>query len=480
LFAKHTKNIFWLTIIVLLDLMIVNGAFILAYLLRFKFEFLVIQRVDTAPIEAYLHALLFISVIWGGLLNIFGLYDFRRTRSNIDNINGIIKAVSFGTIITVAMTFFYRDFSYSRQVCLYSWLLSIVSLSLFRSCLREFGNLLRKKGYLAKTVMILGSGHMADLLARKIKQMPEIGYQVGLVDDIPTPPNPESSDIPAPSGTPPAAFQAFLARISTSKPDIILATNTEIPHYQLLEIISLAEEEDISLMMVPQIYDLLINYQDVSSLDGIPLVSLREAPSNTGSQLIKRLFDLTMALIGLMCLAPLLILIAILIKTDSAGPVFFIQKRVGRAGRPFPMYKFRTMVVDAEQRLAGMLDLSKLREPVFKFEQDDRITRFGAILRKTSLDELPQLINVFLGQMSLVGPRPEERLLVDQYNIWQRRRLKVTPGITGLQQVMCRGVPDLAERVRYDIYYIRKQSFLLDIYILFKTIFVVFSGKGAR
>ena len=159
--------------------------------------------------------------------------------------------------------------------------------------------------------------------------------------------------------------------------------------------------------------------------------------------------------------------------------MIFRQERVGQHGRVFTMFKFRTMVADAEARLREILDLDALDEPVFKFENDARVTRVGRFLRKSSLDELPQLFNVLRGEMSLVGPRPEERAIVERYNIWQRRRLKVKPGITGLQQVMNRGIPDLAERIKYDIYYIRRQSFLLDLSILLRTIFVVLSGKGA-
>jgi lipopolysaccharide/colanic/teichoic acid biosynthesis glycosyltransferase len=177
---------------------------------------------------------------------------------------------------------------------------------------------------------------------------------------------------------------------------------------------------------------------------------------------------------------PVIGVIAVLVKLTSKGRVFFAQERVGENGRVFRMYKFRTMVEGAEEKLKDLVDLDKLTEPVFKLDQDPRITPLGRWLRRTSIDEIPQFFNVLRGDMSLVGPRPEEKAVVERYSIWQRRRLKVKPGITGLQQVECRGSKSLSERVLHDIAYIRRQSFLLDMSILLRTIFVVLIGRGAR
>ena len=170
---------------------------------------------------------------------------------------------------------------------------------------------------------------------------------------------------------------------------------------------------------------------------------------------------------------PLWRLIALLIKLTSKGPVIYIQERVGLAGRPFKMYKFRSMVENADARLKEMIDFDSLPEPVFNIKQDHRVTPVGKILRRWSLDEVPQFFNVLLGTMSLVGPRPEGVELVAKYNLWQRRRLKAKPGITGYQQIMSRGDPSLEKRIALDLYYLKHQGLWLDLYILARTLIVV-------
>jgi lipopolysaccharide/colanic/teichoic acid biosynthesis glycosyltransferase len=190
--------------------------------------------------------------------------------------------------------------------------------------------------------------------------------------------------------------------------------------------------------------------------------------------------DVSLSILGLTLLAPFWSVIALLIWLEDGGPVFFLQTRVGQDGRLFKIVKFRTMVVNAEALLPGLVNIEGLKEPVFKLEEDPRVTRLGRFLRRSSLDEVPQLINVLRGEMSLVGPRPEELQVVQQYGIWEQRRLKTKPGLTGLQQVQCRGSVSLKERVRWDILYLRKQSLLLDFWICLKTVYVVLLGKGAR
>jgi lipopolysaccharide/colanic/teichoic acid biosynthesis glycosyltransferase len=192
---------------------------------------------------------------------------------------------------------------------------------------------------------------------------------------------------------------------------------------------------------------------------------------------VKRGVDVAGALLGIVVTLPLWALIAPAVKLTSRGPVFFTQDRAGLGGRPFRMFKFRSMVVDAEVRLKELVNIEDLAEPVYKLEEDPRITRVGRFLRRFGLDELPQLINVLRGEMSLVGPRPEVVALVERYNAEQRRRLLVKPGITGWQQIHNRGMPDMAARLAYDVYYLRNRSVPLDLWILAMTVFVIASGR---
>ncbi len=194
---------------------------------------------------------------------------------------------------------------------------------------------------------------------------------------------------------------------------------------------------------------------------------------------LKRLIDLVGALFGLIVTSPLMLLIALAIKLDSAGPVLFVQTRAGQGGRPFRMYKFRSMVADAETRLDAVIAQSQLPPPVFKIPRDPRVTRVGRFLRRFSLDELPQFVNVLKGEMSLVGPRPEELRIVALYSDWHRRRLAVKPGITGPMQTYGRGALSLDERVRLELTYIENYSLWKDFYFLLKTIPAVLGGRGA-
>lgn len=192
---------------------------------------------------------------------------------------------------------------------------------------------------------------------------------------------------------------------------------------------------------------------------------------------VKRGLDVAGAAIGLVALLPLWAAIALAIKLSSKGPVFFSQERAGLKGKPFRMFKFRSMVVDAEERLKEFVTIEDLAEPVYKLKNDPRVTSVGRFLRRFGLDELPQLLNVLRGEMSLVGPRPEVVVLVDRYTAKQRLRLLVKPGITGYQQIHNRGMPNMAARLVYDLFYLRHRNFLLDVYVLAMTVVVISSGK---
>jgi lipopolysaccharide/colanic/teichoic acid biosynthesis glycosyltransferase len=194
---------------------------------------------------------------------------------------------------------------------------------------------------------------------------------------------------------------------------------------------------------------------------------------------LKRLIDLVGALVGLIVTVPLMVLIAIAIRLDSTGPIFFVQTRAGQGGKPFRMYKFRSMIVDAETRLNEVIAANRLPPPVFKIPADPRVTRVSRILRRFSLDELPQFVNVLKGEMSLVGPRPEEMRIVALYADWHRKRLAVKPGITGPMQTFGRGALSLDERVRLELKYIENYSVWQDFYFLLKTIPAVLGGRGA-
>jgi exopolysaccharide biosynthesis polyprenyl glycosylphosphotransferase len=463
-----------------IDLIMINLAVIAAYYLRFHFELGVgsgfVRPVPVAPLSEYFKTLIFIDYILLILFILFKLYKRERSRWLIDEVYGILKSLSFGYIIITAVTFFVRSdsFQFSRTVLLYSFLISIATLSIWRFAVIHLERWNHGRGGNISRVLIIGTGEMARIVVRKMREHPNLGYRIiGFTSTA----GEQLVDL---EGHP---FLGILGDFQTiaidNQIEEVFISETELSHFKLLEIVSQCEEFGISVKMVPTVYDLLIDFADMNDLDGLPLVAVREQPMYELSLFAKRMFDIAFSSALLLVTLPLSLLITLVTLIDSGKPVVFTQIRAGVGGKPFKMYKFRTMFRDAENRLDQLVKIDELEEPVFKIKNDPRITRFGKFLRRASFDEILQFWNVLKGDMSVVGPRPEETQLVDKYNIWQRRRLKIKPGITGMQQVMCRGTTSLADRVKYDIYYLRKHSLLLDVWIICRTIPVVISGRGA-
>lgn len=237
----------------------------------------------------------------------------------------------------------------------------------------------------------------------------------------------------------------------------------------------------VHVRVVPDYFSLALYRASVDDFGGIPMINLRDPALNDVQRLIKRIFDLAVGSVMLLVLSPIIFLIALLVTLDSNGPVIFRQERVGENGRIFKMFKFRTMIPDADARREVITEINPHNgQLLFKKRPDDpRITNIGRFLRRTSLDELPQLLNVLLGDMSLVGPRPELPWLVDQYEPWQRKRFAVPQGMTGWWQVNGRSDKPLHLHTEDDIYYVQNYSIWMDLYILLKTPWVVLRGKGA-
>lgn len=262
--------------------------------------------------------------------------------------------------------------------------------------------------------------------------------------------------------------------------DAVVITEEPSKIQNLEELFISCEELGVELLMSLRVLPHINTPIYFEKLDDIPLLHFAMTPKASFTLFLKRLIDIIGSLLGLVILSPLLCLVAILIKITSDGPVFFVQERMGLRGRRFTLYKFRTMIKDAEKKLEEIKHLNEVDGPVFKIEKDPRLTPIGELLRKTSIDELPQLWNVLKGEMSLVGPRPPIPSEVEQYERWQRRRLSMRPGLTCLWQISGRSELDFDTWMKLDLKYIDNWSLLLDIIILLKTIPAVISGKGAK
>lgn len=310
--------------------------------------------------------------------------------------------------------------------------------------------------------LIVGNGRLAKAAQRKLELFPDI--HASLIGIVPV-------DVAMGKGKPSAEWLRDVDRV-------ILASST-IREQFLSDLLAACRESQTKLSVVPPLRSMFGTASRLSHVSELPVVEYNTWDVSRSTLVLKRALDLSVALVAVIVLLPVAVLVALAIRLDGHGPIIFRQLRAGQQGRPFQMYKFRTMVPDAEARLSEVVSLERLREPMFKLKRDPRVTHVGRVLRRTSIDELPQLVNVLKGQMSLVGPRPEQVDLVERYGPEHRFRLTVKPGITGPMQVFGRANLTFEERLAVERDYIENLSFGRDFRILGMTIAAVFSRQGA-
>jgi len=396
-------------------------------------------------------------------------------RSWMDQVYRITNATAKVTVLMLAVTFVFRPRYYSRVMLVEVGLLTIGLLALVRGAEGLAIAYLRRRGVGIKRVVIVGAGEIGRTVMRTIVARPDLGYRVvGFVDD-----NPEKgyTDI--------GRFKALgpLDNLPTildeERPDEVIITLPWMYHRKIMGIVRECERRGVRPRIVPDLFQMSLTQVNVEDLGGVPLIGVRTVAISKGALLVKRLIDVTVAAVGLVLCAPLFLLIALAIRLDSPGPIIFRQTRVGLRGRHFEMYKFRSMHVGAEEQQDMLADMNEADGPIFKIRDDPRLTRVGRVLRRLSMDELPQLVNVLRGEMSLVGPRPPIPAEVEKYQEWHKKRLEAPPGMTGLWQVSGRSRLSFDEMVLLDIYYIENWSLWLDFKILMRTIPKVLLGEGA-
>jgi len=371
--------------------------------------------------------------------------------------------------------FLYRSGFYSRIIFIYAGLLSVMFLGISRLIKVALLRQIRRKGIGIKQLLIIGAGEVGRTVMRTVVANPEYGLQIiGFLDDH-----------PAKGETDIGRFRA-LGRIDnladvleTVQIDDVIITLPWQYHRKIMQIMTLCERKNIRTRIVPDLFQMRISRMQVEELAGVPMIGVKEANISGLNQIIKRTIDIVFAAGGLILSAPLLGLMAMMIKMESPGPVLFQQERVGKNGKLFTIYKFRSMVEGADAQKESLQRLNEADGPLFKIKDDPRMTRVGKLMRRLSFDELPQLYNVLTGDMSLIGPRPPIPSEVDQYQEWHKRRLEVAPGLTGLSQVRGRSELTFDETALLDIYYIENWSPALDTKILLQTIPRVLFGSGA-
>lgn len=422
-----------------------------------------------------IYILVGVALIWGFFLRFFGAYDPRRLTTFLDEARAILLAVLAGMLALSSFFYLFNIEYRSRMLFTYFVVINLVLLVNYRLAVRYVVRTVVAGGRNARRVLLVGTTKVGRELSHIIRSQPWSGLTVaGFVDDDPGLRGITLEERPILGTT--DQLPELIAEHGIS--DVIVALPSK-EHEKVAQIVLSLQTHPVRVRVVPDLFEMVSVRARVEDFFGIPLIGLRDPVITGFDRSVKRTFDLIGASLLMLLLSPVMLTIAIAIKLDSRGPAIFRTQRVGENGRLFFMHKFRTMVHGADKLVPELEQNGVYANGIYKVKDDPRVTRVGRLLRRMSLDELPQLVNVLKGEMSLVGPRPEQPWIVERYEPWQRKRLSVMPGMTGWWQVNGRSDRPMFLNTEFDLYYIQNYSPVLDLVILWKTIWVVLKGKGA-
>ncbi|HEY3173799.1 MAG TPA: undecaprenyl-phosphate glucose phosphotransferase [Thermoanaerobaculia bacterium] len=440
------------------DLIATFAALVAGYWLRFEAEIIPVTK-GVPPASAYLRLFPFIAVLWPLVYYFHGLYQVRRNRSSVEEGLAVLVATALATLLLIGIATFSRGFDYSRAVLVLFFVSDVLFVFAGRTAIRRYLEEAWRHGYGVRRVLVVGAGRLGRAVVDKLAEHPEAGLRViAFVDDDPEKRGASYRGVPVIGATSDAARIVEARRVDA----VFLALPLEA-HRAMLAVLKDVARTVADVRVVPDLLQYITFRAGVEDLDGLPVVHLTQVPLTGWMSLVKRTLDLAIAGTALLLLSPLFSAIAIAIRL-SGGPVLYRQQRMGLDGRPFEIVKFRSMRTGAEDESG----------PTWAGPEDPRRTRVGRFLRRWSLDELPQLVNVVKGEMSLVGPRPERPEFVREFKEkfpQYMLRHRVRAGMTGWAQVNgWRGSTSLAKRIEYDLYYIENWSLALDIKILWMTL----------
>nr|MBQ8253010.1 undecaprenyl-phosphate glucose phosphotransferase [Lachnospiraceae bacterium] len=457
---------------VVLDALVIILTYSFAWFLKFRSKiapFYTGADVGALSGETYFSALLLIVPGYLFLYYLFNMYAAKRSAGIKREVYNVIRANTVGFVLFIGTLFFIHLDDFSRTMIFYFYVANIFVDSAFRIAIHKWLRMLRKKGYNIKYILLVGYSRAAELYIDRICQNPQWGYVVrGILDDK------------IPRGTEYRGIRVIgqidnlFYILPQNKLDEIAVTLALEDYGRLEDIVSLCEKSGVHTKFIPDYNSVIPSKPYTEDLNGLPVINIRHVPlTNTLNSILKRVVDIVGGLFAIVLFSPLLILSAILIKATSEGPVIFKQERVGLHNKPFQMYKFRTMEVQKPHE----------EKKEWTTRDDPRVTKIGKILRRTSIDEMPQFFNVLLGDMSLVGPRPERPFFVEKFKEEIPRYMikhQVRPGMTGWAQINgYRGDTSIRKRIDCDLYYIENWTMGLDIKILFLTVFKGFINKNA-
>jgi exopolysaccharide biosynthesis polyprenyl glycosylphosphotransferase len=415
---------------------------------------------------------------WHVIFSAFGLYGSRRLGDRKQEVIDVLKAVSVAVLVLAIVAPVFRVAMITPAFVAVFWALSSVSLILWRLLMRVFLAWLRTYGHNLRQVLIVGTNPRAEEFARIIESRPELGYQlIGFADEVWA----GNRDFAEKGKSIVTGLEGFSDYLRGHVVDeVVIALPMKSFYAKAARIVGECQDQGVIVRSLSSLFDFQRGRLDTNEVDTTHVMTYHANLCEGVPSIFKRLLDIMGASTLLMLLTPILLIVGLLIKLDGPGPALFVQERVGLNKRRFRMYKFRTMMVNAEKQQLALEKLNEADGPVFKIKHDPRITRVGKVLRKTSLDELPQLLNVLNGDMSLVGPRP---LPIRDYQAfdedWLHRRFSVRPGITCLWQVHGRSTTTFGRWMELDMQYIDNWSLWLDLKILAKTLPAVVAGRGA-
>lgn len=488
---RRQWRVFECVFMIILDAFLVCFAFWLAYKLRFDIigNSSLLSRLhsdllgETGPYTPYPYET-FVPLEVGiviGLLPIFllrRLYTIRLTGSWFRQAWNIVTSSTIGLALLIAyyFVFQYSDplVSKSRLLVPLVWLSTIVVLCVARLIVSAAMGTLYRMGLGETRLLVVGSGRLGKMVMQHMAANPDLGYSiVGFLHDM---------------NESPGDFGRFKMLgtlddiglvIRTMQVDEVIIALPSHMHQYAIRSVKMCERLGASFKLIPDLYELSLSRIDMEAIEGIPLIGIKQVSLNTVQQFVTRIVDIGVSIAVLVIGSPIWLCLGLIIRLTSAGPVIYKQVRVGLNGETFQICKFRSMYKDADQRLAELLSKNEAQGPLFKMKDDPRITPIGKFLRRTSLDEIPQLFNVIRGEMSLVGPRPPTPREVAEYEEWQKGRLAIKPGMTGLWQVRGRSDISFDEGVLMDLYYIENWSLRLYFQILLRTIPAVLFSRGA-
>ncbi|KPJ57790.1 MAG: hypothetical protein AMS15_09620 [Planctomycetes bacterium DG_23] len=458
----------------LTDQLLLVASFLLAFFLRQGPMQAYFLMEPLGPLSSYLWILLISLPLLFVLFSYFGIYESMRIKTYRQILGELLKPAAIVFFLTGSLVFIFRAENMSRSLVGLYFAVGFSLLLAEKFSLRALQKAVRRRGYNYRNILIVGTGKKAREFARLVELHRGWGLKVlGFIR------HPAEENLLIKAGHILGSIDEFSRVLDDNVVDEVLITLPPEAFSDIQGFIYCCEEVGVKVNVATDFLSTLLTRATLGEIAGRPLLIFRPPHHDVLRLFLKRLADFSLSLVGLILLWPLFLLLALVIKATSRGPVFFRQTRCGRNGRLFTFYKFRSMVADAEARRSEVEALNEMSAPVFKVGNDPRVTQVGRFLRKFSLDELPQLWNVLKGEMSLVGPRPPTPEEVKDYQRWQRRRLSMKPGLTCLWQISGRNEVDFEEWMRLDLQYIDSWSLWLDFKILISTIPAVLLARGS-